>query len=213
MKWVLFVLLILLAALLIILLLPVKVRLKYDKTLSVYAGLGTPFIKLYPAAKKGKSKGKKGKISSKPLPDQKTPEAAEKSDIPEMMKGEKLSFDLVKQYLHLINEALGRLRRTIVISRLKARIIIAGSDAAKTALLYGGAAASVSALMPLAEQCFKIKGTDIEINAGFDGRGEVAVDIIFSAMIIKMLAAALKIFMKFRQIQNSSQKTEKEKVA
>ena len=126
-------------------LIPVGVYAVYDEDLSVSLTVLGFRIRLYPAKKKAKKKSKQA-ASGK--------------------EKEKKSFSMPKrssleQYLRLLLELLGRLRRKILIRRLTLHAVFGGTDAADAALNYGKAWAAIGAVMPLLDTCFRIRKRDV----------------------------------------------------
>lgn len=197
MKWLWIIPLCLLGLIVLILLLPAKARVRYDGTLTVWGGLGPISIKVYPAQKKEKEE--KDKKQPKKPPQQ----AAEKPK-------RKITLEEIRGYLHLAVDALGRVKRLLVIRNLTVHAVIANADPFKAAMAYGGAAALISSMMPVLEEQLRIRKTDLAVDLDFSGEGSVMLDITVSAVILCLLMAAIQIFLRFRRIQQPKQAEKKE---
>lgn len=132
-----------LAVLLAVGLIPAGVYAKFDGELTVSATVLGIRIRLIPAKMKQKH---------------------EKEPAPKEKK-EKKKFSLppkaaLEEYLHLALQLLGKLRRKILIRRLKLHAVFGGSDA-DAALNYGRAWAAIGTVMPLLENCFRIRRRDV----------------------------------------------------
>ena len=68
-----------------------------------------------------------------------------------------------------VKDMLGRIRRRLLIKKLTVHYTAAGSDAATTALTFGGANAAFGALAPLLENSFRVKRRDFRAAADFTG--------------------------------------------
>lgn len=188
------ILFVVLGALVLLGLVPVGVYAVYDADLTVSLTVLGIRIRLYPAKKKAKKK-------SKP--------AAEQTEAPK--KKEKKPFSLpsrssLEQYLHLLLELLGKLRRKILIRRLTLHAIFGGSDAADAALNYGKAWAAIGTAMPLLDACFRIKKQDV---GAFQSEDEKKLRLYAKAAatltVGQVLALALQVFTQFIKIQKTKE--------
>jgi len=193
-KWLWIIPLCLLGLIVLILLLPAKARVRYDGSLTVWGGLGPISVKVYPAQKKKEGHAKK---KEEKLPQQ----IAEKPK-------RKITLEEVRSYLHLAVDALGRIKRMLVIRNLAVHAVIANADPSKAAMAYGGAAAVISSMMPVLEEQLRIRKTDLAVDLDFTGEASVMADVTVSAVVLCLLIAAMQIFRRFRQIQQPKQ-TEK----
>ena len=66
--------------------------------------------------------------------------------------------------------ALSRLRRRLLIKQLILYYTSAGEDPANTALMFGAANAVFATVIPLLENCFRIKHRDLKAAADFDAK-------------------------------------------
>lgn len=141
--------------LVLIAILPVGVRLVYQKEGAVCSLLfGWIKIRLFPKKKKVKEH-------------KKTKKSKKKSSAPKEKKQESGSW---KDFIPLVKigiEFLGKLRRKIRVKYLELNIIMAGEDPCDLALNYGRAWAGVGNVMPLLEQVFVIKKRNIQVQCDF----------------------------------------------
>ena len=191
----------LLLLLLILLLLPAHARARYDGTLQVWAGFGPVDLRILPP----KTKKKK--------PEKTTKKKKEKP----AKKRKKPALDEMFSYARLALDALGKLKRRLVIRHLELVLDVGGKDAGTAALTYGHVAAGVSALYPVLQRNLRIRKTDIRVDAAFDQK-EIGIlaDVAVAACPLRMLFAALliliaflKLRLKYRQKTVSMNSTEK----
>ena len=153
--------LVILAAVVLALLLLCQVRLGAAADyaaggLRVRVRAGPLGFQVYPRPERGKKRSRR-----------KGPETpAEKPDL----------LPLLRQYLPLIAEAAGRLRRKIRIDRFTLDFTAGAGDPASAALLFGGANALIGMLWPLVEQNFDVRERRIRTRADFSApRPEAAL--------------------------------------
>ena len=176
---------------LFLLLLPVHTRVRYDGVLQVWAGLGPVTLRIFPR-KKEKSKPKKEKT-----------QAADTKETPKTSKApkKKLTLEIICDFVELGAEALGRLKRQLVLSNLTVHLKVASRDAASTALRYGQIAAAVSALYPVLERNFRIRKTDIAVDADFeDTKTTVLADIGLAVCPLRLLLAGIILAFQYLKI-------------
>lgn len=141
--------------LVLIAILPVGVRLVYQKEGAVCSLLfGWINIRLFPKEKKVKEH-------------KKTKKSKKKSSAPKEKKQESGSW---KDFIPLVKigiEFLGKLRRKIRVKYLELNLVMAGEDPCDLALNYGRAWAGVGNVMPLLEQVFVIKKRNIQVQCDF----------------------------------------------
>jgi len=173
---------------LFLLLLPIHTRLRYDGALQVWAGLGPVSLRIFPL-KQRKSKPKKEKTQGA--------DSAEKKAKPK----KKLTLEIIFDFIKLGIEALGTLKRQLVLSNLTVHVKIAGKDAANTAILYGRVAAAVSALYPIAERNLRIKKTDIAVDADFEGsKTDILADFTLAVCPLRLMLASIILLIHFMKI-------------
>ena len=143
-----------------------------DNVFSLKIIAGPIKLKLLPKDEDKASKPKKEK------PEKKKEEKKEKK---EEEKGEKkkpkikVTLELVTTALKAVGELLSRLRRKIAIDKLTIHYTVASDDPASAAMTFGYASAGVNALMPVLENTFKIKDSDVGAAVDF----EAAENVIF----------------------------------
>ena len=74
---------------------------------------------------------------------------------------------LIMELLPVGIEALGRFKRGLIIKKLRLYFCFGGDDPAKVALTFGGASAGAGVIVPLLQQNFRIKETDIRNSVDF----------------------------------------------
>lgn len=182
----------------LLLFVPVRTRLRYDGRLNLWCGLGPVSAHIFPFKKKKKSPAKQ----KRQKPKEKKREKQKKPPRPK----QKLTLELATEYARLGTRALKMMRCRLVISRLICHLTIAGEDAAKTALLYGRISAAVSSVFPLLKDGFRLKKTDIAVNADFEKtKPEALVDVTVSACPFRLLTAAVVLLIQFLKIRRASQ--------
>lgn len=176
---------------LFLLLLPIRTRVRFDGVLQVWAGLGPVSLRIFPLKKAKKAKPKKEKAQAAEKKKEEKPKKPKK----------KLKPEIICDFLRLGVEALGTMRRRLVIRDLTCHLKVAGSDAAATALLYGRVAAAVSALYPVFERNLRIKKTDIAVDADFEGtKMDILADITLAVCPLRLLMAAVILLIHFLKI-------------
>lgn len=78
------------------------------------------------------------------------------------------TIQMVKQYLPLIGEAAGRLKRKIQIDHIFLHLIWGNPDPASAALGYGAANAAMGMIWPMIDHNFRIKKQEIHIDLDYD---------------------------------------------
>ncbi len=183
---------------LVLLLLPVHTRVRFDGALQVWCGLGPVSLRLFPMKKKPKTEKEKAQAAEK---------KAAKAEKPKKPK-QKLTLEILCDYIRLGVEALGMMRRRLVIRDLTCHLKVASNDAAGTALLYGRVAAAVSALYPVFDRNLRIKHTDIAVNADFEGDMlEILADVTLAVCPLRMLIAGVILLFRFLKIQKKAKQT------
>ena len=155
---------IILTVLIIILLLRFGVRAEYsEEGVFVVATVGLFSIKAYPRVVSEKKAARKA--AKKALKEKKTPKE-KKEKKPEEKKAGGLDYFFV--ILSSVKTTLGRLRRRLLIKRLTIRFVAANEDPSKTAMVFGGADAVFGAVVPVLENCFRIRRRDFVASADFN---------------------------------------------
>lgn len=83
------------------------------------------------------------------------------------------SLALVKEFLPLVADAAGHLRRKIRVDRLDMDLTVAAPDPALAAIAFGGANAALGMLAPLLENAFQIKERNLRTAVDFDAKAPV----------------------------------------
>ncbi len=150
---------IILLVLLALSLLPLGVRVRYDKdALSVFAKLWFIPIRVLPA----KAKKDKAKKEKKP----KKPKEETQEEAPPEKKGGKL--DAVRAVLPLVKPALVGVKKRLTIRELELFVTWAASDPADAAVGYGYAQAALGTLWAVVDQSFKVKKSRLGCSVDFD---------------------------------------------
>ncbi len=179
MQWVLIVPLALIGSILLLtLILQVKVRLRYDGVFSLWVGAGVIMLKLLPVKKK--SKPKKQKKPKKDKEKSKSPIEINSHTIPLLIKA--------------CGDVLLVFKRALKVKNFTLHMTVSESDAAQTALTYGKTCSAVSAVFPPLEQAFKIKRSDIAIDARFDGKQtDILLDVTISTSVAIMAVGIIRV--------------------
>lgn len=178
--------------LLFLLLLPVRTRVRFDGVLQVWAGLGPVSVRVFPLKKKPKKEKTQAADHEKKSKKEKT-----------IKPKKKLTLEIICDFIRLGAEALGTLRRQLVIRNLTCHLKIANGDAAATALLYGRVAAAVSALYPVLERNLRIKKTDIAVDADFEGKkNDILADVTLAVCPLRLLLAAVVLLIHFLKVNS-----------
>lgn len=162
-----------LAVLLAVLLLtPLRVRFSYGQgEAELRFRYGPAKLQLFPRPPEepgAADKKKKKKEKKKKKPDSGEEPAGEE-------KEKKKSFQLTRERIlysletlpPILGRALGRTRRRIRLGPLKVHLLVAGTDPADTALLYGKLEAALAAGLPALHRLVRIKDQDIQLFPDF----------------------------------------------
>ena len=170
---------------LFLLLLPIHTRVRYDGDLQVWAGMGPVSVRFFPLKKRKKGKTQEAEKPGKRAKPQK-----------------KLSLEIIFDLAKLGLEALGTLKRQLVLSNLTFHLKIGDSDAARTAIVYGQVAAVSSALYPVLERNLRLKKTDIAVDADFDGgKSTLLADITLAVCPLRLMLASIVLLFHFLKIR------------
>lgn len=193
----------------VLLLLPVHTRARFDGALQVWAGLGPVSLRVFPLKKGKKKKPKKEKTQAaekKAAAKQKQEEKPKKTKKP-------LTLEILCDYIRLGAEALGTMRRRLVIKNMTCHLKVASGDAAKTAITYGQITAAVSALYPVLDRNLRLRHTDISVDADFEGsKMDIFLDITLAVCPLRLLMAACVLALHFLKIQRKSKRFVQAKV-
>ncbi len=100
---------------------------------------------------------------------------------------------LLKTFLPIVTDTLGRLRRKIRIDRLDLDFIAGGEDAAKTAMTFGRTNAAMGMLLPILDNTFEIKERRVRTGVDFTREENyLYLSAAFSITIGQLLAILLR---------------------
>lgn len=156
---------IILAALVLLSLVRLGALVEYNTSgLVLWAKLGPLRLTVLPRKPKKNKAGKQKKTKKeKKKPDKKQKEG----------ETEKGVLALVKQFLPLVGDAAGRVKRKIRIDTFYLDFTAAASDPAMAALAFGGANAAVGMIWPIIEQNFNVKDWRIRTDVNFEAKAPV----------------------------------------
>lgn len=161
-KIILWVLLGLLALLAAALLIPVKIRGSYEEgNPLLYIRYGPVKLQLFPLKEKAEAKEKLSKKKKTKPEKPKKPKAK--------INREQILYALEK-LPPILGLALKRTGRSIHIRPLKLYVLVAGSDPADTAMLYGRMEAALAAGFPVLERALRLKDADVRLYVDFTER-------------------------------------------
>lgn len=205
--WVLLGILVLIVLLLAV---PVRLRVKYADELAVRLWVLFVPIKLLPQKEKPEKPPKKKE--SKPKQEKKEPAKKEK----EKNKKEKDFLDLkrharelkqngvaaavawLKEVVALILKTADRLLHSITVTKLVARVDVAGEDAAQTALTYGKLCAGVFPALAVVESKLKVKKQDVVLAPAFClEETQFAFDVRLKISVWRIVLAALLLLVSY----------------
>lgn len=200
---------IILLVLLAISLLPLGVRIRYDKdALSVFARLWFIPIRVLPA------KAKKGKEKPPKKPKKPKKEKAPEETAPEPKKGGKL--DAVRAVLPLIKPALVGVKKRLTVRELELFVTWAASDPADAAVGYGYAQAALGTLWAVVDQNFKVKKSRLGCAVDFDASSPtVYADATLTMRLGQIFTLVIPLLIRFlsnssRVKRETAEKTKKE---
>lgn len=121
---------------------------------------------------------------------------------------------LVREYLPLICEAAGALKRRIRIDKLQLDYTLAGrEDAAAAAMAFGCSNAAVGMILALFEQNFDVKEQRVRTAVDFNaGSPKVYVYAAFSARLGQLVSFALRFGWKFLMVYQKTKTSKKEAI-
>lgn len=186
----------------VLLLLPVRTRVRFDGALQVWAGLGPVSLRIFPMKKKHRSEKEKAQVADMKAAKKARKEAKRAAKPQKRKEKQRLTLEIICDYIRLGAEALGMMRRRLVLSNLTCHLKVASKDAAGTALLYGRIAAAVSALSPVLQRNLRIKKTDIAVDADFESEKlEILTDVTLAVCPLRMLIAGVVLLFRFLKIE------------
>ena len=192
-----------------------------DQGLAARLRIGKIYIQLYPAKKKKKrAKKEEKKPSSKERPPEQTgskggKEPSSKSSPPKTgdekekkPKGGQLG--PIRQYLPLVGQAAGELKRKIRIDRLDIDFIAGGDDPVAAAMSFGYSNAAMGMIWPIFAQNFQVK--EHRLRTACDFGAPAPTVYLFAALSLRLgqlVSFALRFGWKFLKIYLNN-KTKKE---
>lgn len=156
----------------VILLTPVRVRVSYNQgELEARVRYGLIKLQLYPPQKSAGQKKKKKKKKAKPEPE-------EKKKKPKAKINREQIFYSLEKLPPVLGKALKRVGRRITITPLRVSLLVAGTDPADTASLYGRLSAALASGLPVLQRTVRIREQDIRLYPDFVGdRMDAAADV------------------------------------
>ncbi len=172
--------------------------------------VGPKQIQVLPAKPSGKEKQSRKSKQAKP-------QSAEGEEPAKQKKSGKDTVSTVLQFLPLVGEAAGRLKRKIRIDHINLYVVWGASDPADAAKGYGAGNAVMGILWPAVEHNFKVKEYDLSVDVDFEREkpeivGDAQISITVGQILTLVLiigVKALKIYLGNRR--EKSEKTENEK--
>ena len=187
--------------LVVLLLLPVCLRLTYDRgDLAVWVRYGKIRIPLYPK--------ENGTAAGEEKPAEKKKRAKTAKDAKKPMPNREQIFYSIEALPPILGRALRRVGQRIRIEPLQMHLLVAGADPADTAVLYGKLEAALYAGLPALERLVKIRERDVRLFLDFqqeqmDCIADVGVRIRpWDVLVIAVCAGGslLKWLIRFRKL-------------
>lgn len=207
----------LLLALLLLLQVPLRVRFHYDQgDLALGLRFGPVRYQLFPRPEEPAEKPKK-KPKEKPK-DKEKPEKKKKPKKPKAKINREQIFYALEKLPPILGRALKRTGRSIRIEPLKVWVLVAGSDPADAAMLYGRLAAALAAGLPVLREAIRIKEEDVRLYLDFT---EQQIDCIADVGLalrpwsllsagVRALASLIKWYLGFRKLASPAPPAEPE---
>ena len=201
--------------LIVLLLIPAQVRVSYESSaFSAVARYGPFRIPLYPRPEKN--------AEEVPLQKEAAPTDSASERVPEKKGKKKLSLNadqilyLLETLPPILGRALKRVGKRIRIEPLKIHLLVAGSDPADTARLYGNIQAALASGLPVLHQMVRIREQDVQLFLDFqeeelDCIADVGISLRpLDALTIGLCAgaSALKCYMGFKNLADVSAATD-----
>ena len=205
-KIILGILAVLLLALILLLQIPVRVRAAYDQgDLALRVRFGPLKIQLFPRPEQTEEPKKKPKKESK---EKKKKEKPQKPKKPKAKINREQIFYALEKLPPILGRALKRTGKSIRVEPLKVYLLVAGSDPADTALLYGRLEAALAAGLPALRRVIRIKDEDIRLYLDFteqqmDCIADVGIALRPWSLVtigVRALASLIKWFFGFRKL-------------
>lgn len=163
---------------------------------------GAFWFQIFPLKKRKEKKPSKKKKEKKEKP------PGEKREEPETKKGGPLA--LVKQYLPLVGEAAGGMKRRITIDKLYLDYTAASQEAAGAAMAFGYANMAVGVLWPVFEQNFVVKDHRFRTDVDFSAQSPtVYLNAALSIRIGQIVSLAFRLLWVFFRLYRQGKKEQK----
>lgn len=173
--------------------------------LTAWLKLGPFQIKVFPLKKKKEKKKKPSKAKkAQPKPQKPTEEKPKQGG----------TLARVREFLPLICEAAGALKRRIRIDKLYLDYTLPGKeDAAAAAMHFGYSNAAVGMILPLFEQNFDVKERRVRTAVDFNADSpKIYVYAVISARLGQLVSFALRFGWKFLMVYQKTKNPKKEAI-
>lgn len=194
-------------ALAILLMIPLGAKAEYTQKGFVLAVvLGPISVPVYPRPKK---KSKKSKKRPKQAADsQQETKQEERKSVLSLGSWKKF-----RQYLPLICEAAGELRRKMVVRRLNIHLVWAGENPAAAAIGYGMIHGVIGGLWNLIDGAFRVKDHKFVVDLDYDKHEpQVSMQAVLTLCVGQIISFGLRYAMKFAAMQRKErEKTDNSK--
>lgn len=193
---------------------PAGVRASYDQgEVKAAVRFGPVLVDVYPREKKEKPPKEKKPAEGK------EPEAPreEKPKKKLSVNREQIEYSIEK-LPPILGKALKRVGKSLRFDPLKLHLLVAGSDPAATAILYGRLQAALAGFLPTLHTLVRIKNQDIQLFLDFEEEGmdciaDVGVSLrLWDVLVMAVCAgcSALKWYLGFRKLADKPQPNESE---
>lgn len=185
---------------------PLRIRVSFNDSVSVYIPILFFKIPIYPTRKRIKSlSGQKFRELRKAKSKKKPTNNSSKADSESENKTEKLSFKTIKPHLSeitlYVKDLLYKFNRHLNAKIYALYVVVSSDDAAKTAITYGAVSSSVSVLMSILEDRCNIKySTNAKTGVYVDytlGKCIIECDIRFTLRVWQIISLAVSAAMSF----------------
>lgn len=202
---------ILLLLLVIALCIPVHVRASYDQgEIAAWVHYGPVKLQLFPPPKKEQKESGPGAETIPEKEPEKKPKKERKKKKPRAKINREQIFYSLEALPPILLRALRRVGRRIWVEPLKLHILVAGSDPADTALLYGRLEAVLAGILPPLHRLVRIEEQDIQLFLDFTAGGmDCIADVGISLRPLDALSVGvraggslLKWFWRFRKLSS-----------
>ena len=195
----------------LLLLLPVSVRIKFDREFGLkvyYSG-----IKVFDTAKAKSEDHKKDHESQEEEPDKESKEKKEIFIVRDFNKMDKIDF--IKFYAAVLKDVLKKVSGLLKHIRIKIfdfTLAVGSDDAYDTAMQFGIISAALDPVLLLIFKYTKVKARRVNIYADFVGNEYYfKTDVNFKIALLFILIYGLKLFKIYKELDSGTYKTENEK--